>query len=556
MKYKRKILELLKGCRKELLIVIPCMIIITISTFAQPLVIREIMDDGMIKKNMSTIIMYTIILFTLYLTAQIFSFIQTKLFVKMHNIISKQLYTLAFHKICLLPVDYYSAHSGTEVTNQVLSDVDTTSAITDTVLSFTFMSVFQIISGTLGLAVINSKLSILVLIAIPVKYICVVSSSEIKKKHTKKYLENMQNLYSRLGDIISGIKEIKIWQIEHNTAFGFSKLQDKLLGSFEKRTMSDQIQSFVEIMSSLLVQCLVYLVGGFMVVKGKLSVGSMIAFIAYVGSTLSPISTLIHIRYNLASIQPSMERLFVFLDLPEETNQRKIEKVTMRMHEERVGPVIEFKNVEFSYNQKHTVLKNVSFKIYRGEKVLLIGKNGSGKSTVLDLLLGFYTPNKGSIEINGCNIQEYDLKYLRSMFSVVVQAPYLFNDTIENNIDIKSINNSTKLHDICRECGVDVFVNKDSKGYKHMLGSSANNVSGGEKKKIAVARALFNAADIYIFDEATAGYDKTSYSKFLGSIQSSLKDSTIINVSHNSNEFYYADRIIELNDGYATQRLK
>lgn len=556
MKYKGKILELLKGCKKELLIVIPCMLVITISTFTQPLVIREITDGGMIKKDMSTIVTCTVILFILYLMSQIFSFIQAKLFVKMHNIIAKQLYSLVFHKICLLPVDYYSSHNGTEVTNQVLSDVDTTSAITDTVLSFTSMSVFQIISGILGLAVINWKLSILVLLAIPIKYICVVIFSEIKKKHTKKYLENMQNLYSRLGDIISGIKEIKIWQIEHNMAFGFSKLQNKLLDSFGKRAMSDQMQSFVEIMSSLLVQCLVYLVGGFMVVKGQLSVGSIIAFIAYVGSTLSPISTLIHIRYNLASIQPSMERLFNFLDLSEEIEQRKTNNVVVRTYEKKEGPIIEFKNVEFSYNQKDVVLKDVNFKIYHGENVLLVGKNGSGKSTVLDLLLGFYTPSRGTIEINGYNIQEYDLKYLRSMFSVVVQAPYLFHDTIENNIDIKSINNSTKLHDTCRECGVDVFANKDSKGYKYILGNSANNVSGGEKKKIAVARALFNAADIYIFDEATAGYDSTSYSKFLESIQRSLKDSTIINVSHNSNEFYYADRIIELNDGYATQKLR
>lgn len=556
MKYKGKIFKLLKECRKELLIVTPCMIVITISTFAQPLVIREIMDSGMIKKNISNIIMYTIILFILYLIAQIFSFIQTKLFIKMHNIIAKKLYTLAFHKICLLPIDYYSSHSGTEVTNQVLSDVDTTSAITDTVLSFTFMSVFQVISGILGLAVINWKLSIIVLIAIPVKYICVVISSEIKKRHAKRYLENMQTLYSRLGDIISGIKEIKIWQIEHNIAFSFNKLQDKLLDTFEKREMSDQTQRFVEIMSSLLAQCLVYLVGGFMIVNEKLSVGSMVAFIAYVGSTLSPISVLINIRYNLASIQPSMERLFAFLDLPEETEQRKIDYITTKMHEKEEGPVIEFKNVEFSYNQKDVVLKDVSFKIYRGEKVLLKGENGSGKSTVLDLLLGFYTPNKGSIEINGYNIQEYSLKNLRSMFSVVSQTPYLFHDTIENNIDIKNINDLEKLHDICKECGVDAFANKKSKEYKHMLGISANNVSGGERKKIAVARALFNVADIYIFDEATAGYDKTSYSKFLGSIQSSLKDSTIINVSHNSNEFYYADTIIELNDGYVTQKMR
>ena len=208
---------------------------------------------------------------------------------------------------------------------------------------------------------------------------------------------------------------------------------------------------------------------------------------------------------------------------------------------------VELQNISFSYDKEKMVLQNISMLIPQGSKIAFIGKNGSGKSTIIDLLLRMYEPTKGRILLSGSNIADMELGKYRNMISVVSQDIYMFNDTIRNNICLYRQVEDKKILDICEDSGLTDFIAEVSLNYQ--VGQNGAMLSGGQKQKIALARALVHDKPIIIFDEATSNTDAYSEQQINGLLDTRLKDKTVIVITHKKEALSKVNQIVVLKEG-------
>lgn len=268
----------------------------------------------------------------------------------------------------------------------------------------------------------------------------------------------------------------------------------------------------------------------------------MFAFISYSSFVTGPIAAILNIKMLLAQMIPSAKRFLEFMELEEEEEGKDSEI--------EPGELV-FENVVFSYEKERDILKDVSISIPLGAKVAIIGPNGSGKTTLLNLLLRFLRPDKGRITISGKDVQEIRLEEYRKLFSVVSQKPYVFNKSIKDNIDLEKKAEESKLNYVYQRSGVNQLLQKLSKREYMVIGNNGAKLSGGEKQKLAVARALLRDTPYIILDEATSGFDVSSDRYLHEMIINELKEKTIILVTHRYTNLEGMDRIYQIEKGKA-----
>lgn len=306
--------------------------------------------------------------------------------------------------------------------------------------------------------------------------------------------------------------------------------------------MLDVWNNFSEAILEWTVNILLYLVGGILVLSGSLSIGAVFAFLSYSWYVTGPVSTLLNIKLFISQIRPSARRLFKFLDMEteEDHGNSQVAGIPIRL---------EFKNVEFYYQKSHPVLKSVSFYAEAGEKIVIIGNNGSGKSTILNLLLRFNLPTKGEILVNQSPISEYALDEYRLLFSVVSQEPYLFLGNIIENVDLRGNSLKEEVLSAIHASGMYEYIQRNPDAINSQIGRNGSRLSGGEKQKLAVSRALLRDAPIIILDEATSGYDVESSSYLHNMIVNQMKNKTVILVTHHYEQLQGMDRVYQLENG-------
>ena len=277
--------------------------------------------------------------------------------------------------------------------------------------------------------------------------------------------------------------------------------------------------------------------------EGHLSLGGVFAFISYSGYVTGPIMMLLNLRIFFSAIIPSAERLFQILGLEEEPDAGKL-----KVEQDR-GIQIEYRQVSYAYENGRSILKGADIKIAQGEKVAIVGENGSGKTTFLNLLLRFLEPQEGEITVNGTNISEIEADSYRGLFAVVDQAPYLFSGTIRENIDLDLRTDREAFLRACEKSGADSFIAKLPEKEECVIGQNGSMLSGGERKKVAVARAMVREAPIIVLDEATAGYDEESDAHLHDFLIRQTEGKTLIVITHNLEHLEGMDRVYCLEDG-------
>ena len=278
------------------------------------------------------------------------------------------------------------------------SDIGNISSVTDRIATLSIGSCLQIVGGIIGLSLLDWRLSLLIIAVIPLKFYLVSLFSNKKSKIFENYIEN-NRLFSRwLGDCVSGIREMKLWNLFQIKYKQFDKLENDILNSYRDNLMIDQYNNDAIQMLDTLVNAILYILSGILIVNGKFTIGTSFAFITYSGYVVTPISFLVNIKYYFAEIEPSAKRFFDFLQQPEECTGLYLQTNEKNENDYTVDkPVLMLKNVNFSYNSEKKIFDEVNINIMHGEKVAIIGENGSGKSTLLNLLCGFLRPVSGEI---------------------------------------------------------------------------------------------------------------------------------------------------------------
>jgi len=547
---KRRKRELLFRCfgyvlpyKRELAAAAAALLGVTAAGFLQPLAIRKIMDDGMIEKDMSGILFFSCLLGALVVASQALEFFQTRVFVKIHNASYEAVSLQVFDKVLRLRKDFFSDRKNGEIINCLTLDMMQVTSVTDRYIVMSAGYVFRIVSGSAGLFLISPGLAMAVLAMIPLKYLSVRRLSARREENMRKDIEANRRFSRWFDDTLDGIGEVHLWNLGRQRKEAFGRLLRELLSVREKGSMTDAWNLFTEMVLSWGVDVALYILGGALVCRGDLTVGAVVAFISYSGYVTGPVASLINLKMHFARILPSAERLFSFLDREEE------ESGARELRKGGCAPVLSFDGVRFSYGESREVLKGVSFQIMPGEKVAFIGKNGSGKSTIFNLLLRFYEPCGGEIMADGIPVREFPVDEYRGLFSVVSQEPYLFMDSIIGNVDLSGKRSREEIERALVQSGAAGYIGKFPEGELTQTGNRGMKLSGGEKQKLAVARALVKDAPVVLLDEASSGYDVESDKYLHHIITHEMEGKTVLMITHHYHQLEGFDRIFYLKDG-------
>lgn len=525
---------------KKLIAIIFCLALTSGITFIRPLVVKGITDEGMLKANMAMIVVFALFLLVCTLIEQTVNIIQSRQFAIIQNSVMLSLYQEVFTKVLKLKKSYFTNHNSADIITRTTMDVRVVSMIADRSILFVVSYILAIIGGILGLLLLNWKLAVVVIAAAPFKAILSVRMANLNERATEDNIRLTRKFSSWFGDVISGLKEIKLWNLQTEKEELLCAQQSEILKTSKKSVLYDSYNRAITSLLDGMVQCVLYIYGGYMLICGELTLGGVTAFISYSSYVLGPITSLMTVRYMFSSIKPSLTRLNEFFDLDEgesvcshTIDQPSSEQSLSDVH------VFEVRDLVFSHS-KEPLLTGVSFTAHKGEQIAIIGQNGSGKSTLIDLVLRFEKPESGEILIDGINALSFTDEQYWTMFSVVDQEPYFFQNTVRNNVDPKGAHSEAEIQRAFTLSGIMGFFQDRFKGdLNRMVHFDAGNLSGGERKKLAIARAILKDAPILVMDEAAADYDYESEQYLSSIISTQFKDKIVIYITHN---YTYLDR--------------
>lgn len=542
----KRILKSLSHYKWEMGGITICYLVVTVTSFLSPILIAKITDEGMLQKNMQMILTFSMLLLGFATVEQLIGIGESRLFLRVRNHIRLQLGTDVFEKLLKINYSYYKESNSNEIMERITTDVERVSMVADRGIMYLVQFVLRIISGFIGLFYISWKLTLVVILIIPIKYGLAKILSEKKKQAVGACITGSNQLSSWYGDMLNGMREIRMWNLQYAKKEHYIKEQKKILELEKNMEMTDAVNMSLDGFLEWLITCLLYLFGGYLVYTNGLTIGGVIAFISYSQYVTGPISSLLDMKMIFAGILPSAVRLYSFLDDEEESLEG--DTIPPEQFEE-----IEFNNVSFAYEEKK-VLNQIHFKIKRGEKIAIIGKNGSGKTTLFQLLIRLLQPSKGVIRLNHKEVHRYQMKDYRNLFGLVSQDVYLFADSIQDNICLGDESEPKKIEEACEKSGLLKFLRSLPNGINQPIGKNGSKVSGGEKQKITLARALLKNRPIILFDEATSNMDVESDADFTKLIKEELKDKTILMITHRYTNLEGMDRIFELINGRLVER--
>lgn len=477
--------------------------------------------------------------FFLYINKQMIFRIQTKA--------TKRLRDNVFHSIIEMHLDYFNKQRVGGLMNHVYNDVQRVqSSISTTFINF-IQNPFSIFVYVAVLFVLSWKLTLFAAgVSIVIFFIGRIIGRRVKKL-SRIFRERMGDMNSVLQEKFNGIKVIK--------SSGFEEIEVDRFKSFTSdfRRLDLKIYRLKNVISPLNETLMVSAVamvlwfGGLQVFEGSMTANELMVFAFSLYSAMGPIKMLGEANTTIQSGMASAERLFEVIDAePQVKNGTSAITGFSRS--------IRFEDVSFKYRKDPgapVVLDNISFEIRKGEMVALVGQSGSGKSTVVDLLLRFYDVDSGRITIDGVDIREFDYKQLRCMIGVVSQEVILFNDTIEQNISYGVHEDVVheRVQAAAKLANAERFIEEKPLKYKTVVGDRGVQLSGGQRQRLAIARAMVKNPELLIFDEATSALDNESEKVVQEAIDHALEERTALVVAHRLSTIKNADKIVVLNKG-------
>ena len=450
-------------------------------------------------------------------------------------------------KLIHVPISFFQKFKRGDVISRITLDITEIEWSIIGLIELALKDPTHIIIFLIGLSLINIKLTILCFLLFPITGIIIAVIAKNLKKTSFLNQEKIAELISLIDQNISGIKIIKAFNKENFVLKIFNKENEKQKNIANKVLWKKDLSSPMSEALSTITMVVIIWVGGSIVLNESLQAESFIGFTIMFSQIIPPTKSLTSSIYSIKKGAAALNRINELLNYKEEKTSSKLEKINTFKDE------ISFSNVNFSYENQN-VLKNISFSIKKGEKIGIVGESGCGKTTIIDLLLNFHSIDSGSIKIDSENINIQNLSKLRSLFGLVSQDVFLFNDSIINNISFGNTNNDLeKIIDSSKKANAHQFISKLENGYNTLIKNQGKNLSAGEKQRISIARALFGNYPILIFDEATSSLDSKSSKHIQDIIDNIETDKTCIIITHKLQSIKNLDRILVMKDGEIIQ---
>ena len=532
---------------KQVLLALTSIIITSVLGVVPPILIKDIIDKALPQKSLKLLGMFvfislgTTILLSLLQVGQSYlnTWISKRIIFNMKNEMYLHLQRMS--------LSFFSAAKPGEIMTRMTSDIDGIQDIFNSTWVNALSSMFVLLSTSIALFTMNWKLALLGMFVLPMFVLPTRKVGKMRWKIASESQEKIgqlnqiiQETLSISGTILSKIftkEKVEYKQFETiNNEVVKLQLRESVVGRWFMMTIS--------IFTSI-GPMLIYFYGGYLFIKGEISVGSIISFVALLSRLYGPVSQLSNIHINVTRSFALFERIFEYFDQKQEIvnkpNAKELETIQGR---------VDFEKVSFSYNNKVKVLDEMSFTVKPGTMVALVGPSGAGKTTITNLIPRLYEANAGSVKVDGFDVRDITLESLRNQIGMVMQEPYLFNDTIEENLRYGKDNaTDEEIIAACKAAYIHDFIMSLPDQYMTVVGNRGIKLSGGEKQRISIARVILKNSKIIILDEATSSLDSVSEMYIQKAFVPLLHNRTSFVIAHRLSTVLAADQIFVIENG-------
>ena len=551
----KKLLNYTKEYKKSFIVVIIFAILSTLFSIVGPKILGKAiteLSNGIMSKlsgqsgiNFNKITQILLFLLIIYIISAIFTYVQGYI---MTGISQKTTYKLRkeiTNKIHKLPISYFDKKTNGEVLSIVTNDVDTLSQNLDQCATQLITSIITVIGILIMMLSIDVLMTLIALLIVPLSLVLIGFVAKFSQKHFKNQQDYLAEINGTIEEMYSGHNIIKAFNAENYMMNKFDEQNEKLYDSAWKSQFLSGLMHPIMAFIGNLGYVLISIIGGIFVLKNRIEVGDIQSFITYTKNFTQPINQVAQISSMLQAMMASAERVFEFLEEEEEPITK-----TKKINTSKIKGDVEFKNVQFGYDENKTIIKNFNSKIKSGQKIAIVGPTGAGKTTIVKLLMRFYNLNNGEILVDKININEFEKQEFRKIFGMVLQDTWVFSGTIMDNLRYGNLDaTDDEVVNSAKSAHAHHFIQTLPEGYNTILNEDTNNISAGQKQLLTIARAILADPKILILDEATSSVDTRTEILIQKAMDELMKGRTTFIIAHRLSTIKNADMILVMKDG-------
>lgn len=536
--------KLLVSQKKLLFIIFIFSILLTSIGIITSFYYQVIMDNIVVTKSLDMLNYVSVITLCLFLIQIILSFLRGLLTVKLEQNIDIPIMLGYYNHALVLPMKFYSMRDTGEIISRFNDASSIRNVISEASLTI-MMDTIMAVAGAVVLFNCNKSLFFVSVVMLFFYAVVVFVYNNPIKRINRKIMEMNSKVTSQFVETINGIETIKTFNKEYDEKEKTSKLYKRFLRKVFNGGMLSLSQQTLTMFIAVVGELIILWLGATYVVNGELTIGELITFNALLGYFIEPIKNLINLQPRIQTAVVAADRLGEILDIsPEYKCEEKCSESKIDFNK------ISISNLDFRYGTRELVLKNINLEIRHGEKIAFVGESGSGKTTLAKLLVRLYEQEKGNIKLDAVDIRDFSITQIRDNISYVSQNTFLFSGTLKDNLLFGNSNvNENVIDDVCRMCEINEYIESLPLGYNTLVEENGKNMSGGQKQRLSIARALLNNPQILIMDEATSHLDYLTEKSIEKTINNLSRDMTTIIIAHRLSTIVSCDKIFVFRNG-------
>ncbi len=533
--------------RGEALRITLCILATALLGLVPPLLVRDVIDHAIPGRDTSLLLRLVGLMIAVPAVGGLIGVLQNYLAVRVGQAVMFDIRNEMYGKLLTQSLRFYTNTKSGEILSRLQSDVGGIQGVVTGTLVAVVTNVLVVVTTLVVIFGINWKLALLAIGILPIFILPTRRVGQLRRRISKETQERMAELTAFVQETlsVSGHLMVRLFGMQAAEAERFRTKNDQVRTLNLRQNLVGRWFFFFLMLFASVGPALIYGYGGWLAIQGAITVGTIVALVAYLGRLYGPASSLVNVHVDLMTAASLFDRIFAYLDLPREI----AEKPGATALREPRGH-LRFDSVSFAYDAGQPVLRSVTFEAKPGELVALVGPSGSGKTTVTYLTARLYDPTSGAVSIDGHDLRDVTLASLSATIGSVTQESFLFHDTVATNLRYaKPDATDAELEAACRQAQIHDVIARLPEGYATVVGERGYKLSGGEKQRIAIARVILENPRLLLLDEATSSLDAQNEALVQEALAALLAGRTSLVIAHRLSTILAADRILVLERG-------